>query len=287
MTTKNYLSIYAKSFNWSGFFLPKKIYSRCSKLYDFCRTIDNIADQHADLEIKKKELEKFKMKFEQKNQQDSVIKNMCDLMSESNISKKILNDLFDGVESDLKKEVRIKTEKELLVYSYRVAGTVGLMMAKILGVKKKESLQRAIDLGIAMQLTNIARDVVEDENKNRIYLIKNSEDTFLDIKKIIYKADSFYDSSFVGIKDIPLNCRFSIVVARRVYRQIGKKILQKKDISSYRKSGKIYVSNFGKIIQTIFSLSDLIMLFFIKPRKHEKENEHNLISEDIVLNERI
>ena len=287
MTTKNYLSIYAKSFNWSGFFMPKKIYSRCSKLYDFCRTIDNIADQNTDLEIKKKELEKFKMKFEQKNQQDSVIKNMCDLMSESNISKKIVNDLFDGVESDLKKEVRIKTEKELLVYSYRVAGTVGLMMAKILGVKKKESLQRAIDLGIAMQLTNIARDVVEDENKNRIYLIKNSEDTFLDIKKIIYKADSFYDSSFVGIKDIPLNCRFSIVVARRVYRQIGKKILQKKDISSYRKAGKIYISNFGKIIQTIFSLSDLIMLFFIKPRKHEKENEYNLISEDIVLNERI
>ena len=287
MTTKNYLSIYAKSFNWSGFFLPKKIYSRCSKLYDFCRTIDNIADQNTDLEIKKKELEKFKMKFEQKNQQDSVIKNKCDLMSESNISKKIVNDLFDGVESDLKKEVRIKTEKELLVYSYRVAGTVGLMMAKILGVKKKESLQRAIDLGIAMQLTNIARDVVEDENKNRIYLIKNSEDTFLDIKKIIYKADSFYDSSFVGVKDIPFNCRFSIVVARRVYRQIGKKILQKKDINSYRKAGKIYVSNFGKIIQTIFSLSDLIMLFFIKPRKYEKENEYNLISEDIVLNERI
>ena len=287
MTTKNYLSIYAKSFNWSGFFLPKKIYSRCSKLYDFCRTIDNIADQNADLEIKKKELEKFKIKFEQKNQQDSVIKNMCDLMSESNISKKIVNDLFDGVKSDLKKEVRIKTEKELLVYSYRVAGTVGLMMAKILGVKKKESLQRAIDLGIAMQLTNIARDVVEDENKNRIYLIKNSEDTFLNIKKIIYKADSFYDSSFVGIKDIPLNCRFSIVVARRVYRQIGKKILQKKDINSYKKAGKIYVSNFGKIIQTIFSFSDLIMLFFIKPRKHEKENEYNLISEDIVLNERI
>ncbi len=287
MTTKNYLSVYAKSFNWSGFFLSKKIYSRCSKLYDFCRTIDNIVDQNADLEIKKKEFEKFKMKFEQKNQQDSVIKNMCDLMSESNISKKIVNDLFDGAESDLKKEVRIKTEKELLVYSYRVAGTVGLMMAKILGVKKKESLQRAIDLGIAMQLTNIARDVVEDENKNRIYLIKNSEDTFLDIKKIIYKADSFYDSSFVGIKDIPLNCRFSIVVARRIYRQIGKKILQKKDIGSYRKAGKIYVSNFGKIIQTIFSLSDLIMLFFIKPRKHEKENEYNLISEDIVLNERI
>ncbi len=287
MTTKNYLSIYAKSFNWSGFFLPKKVYSKCSKLYDFCRTLDNIADQDKELEIKKKELKKFKINFEEKNQEDTVIKNMLDLMKDSNISKKIVDDLFDGVESDLKKEVRIKTEKELLVYSYRVAGTVGLMMAKIFGVKKKESLRRAIDLGIAMQLTNIARDVLEDEKKNRIYLIKNSKDTLLNIKNIISKSEAFYESSFVGIKDIPFGCRFSIVVARRVYRQIGKKILEKKDIDSYRKAGKIYVSNFGKSIQTIFSLMDLIILFFIKPKKYEKEIEYNLINEDIGLNERI
>ena len=287
MTTKNYLSIYAKSFNWSGFFLPKKIYYKCSVLYDFCRTIDNIADQNKDLEIKKKELEEFRKKFEQKDKNDSVIKNMWNLMSERNISKKIVDDLFDGVNSDLKKEVRIETEKELLIYSYRVAGTVGLMMAKIFGVKKKESLQRAIDLGIAMQLTNIARDVVEDEKKNRVYLIKSSNDIFKSIKNIILKADSFYDSSFEGIRDIPLNSRFSIIVARRVYRQIGKKILDKKDIQNYRQSGKIYVSNFGKVIQTLFSLKDLIILFFLKKKKYEKELEYNLISEDIGFNERI
>ena len=287
MTTKNYLSIYAKSFNWSGFFLPKKIYYKCSVLYDFCRTIDNIADQNKDLEIKKKELEEFRKKFEQKDKNDSVIKNMWNLMSERNISKKIVDDLFDGVNSDLKNEVRIETEKELLIYSYRVAGTVGLMMAKIFGVKKKESLQRAIDLGIAMQLTNIARDVVEDEKKNRVYLIKSSNDIFKSIKNIILKADSFYDSSFEGIRDIPLNSRFSIIVARRVYRQIGKKILDKKDIQNYRRSGKIYVSNFGKVIQTLFSLKDLIILFFLKKKKYEKELEYNLISEDIGLNERI
>ena len=287
MNTKNYLSIYAKSFNWSGFFLPKKIYYKCSVLYDFCRTIDNIADQNKDLEIKKKELEEFRKKFEQKDKNDSVIKNMWNLMSERNISKKIVDDLFDGVNSDLKKEVRIETEKELLIYSYRVAGTVGLMMAKIFGVKKKESLQRAIDLGIAMQLTNIARDVVEDEKKNRVYLIKSSNDIFKSIKNIILKADSFYDSSFEGIRDIPLNSRFSIIVARRVYRQIGKKILDKKNIKNYKKSGKIYVSNFGKIIQTLFSLKDFIILFFLKEKKYEKELEYNLISEDIGLNERI
>ena len=287
MTTKNYLSIYAKSFNWSGFFLPKKIYYKCSVLYDFCRTIDNIADQNKDLETKKKELGEFRKKFEQKNKDDGVIKNMWDLMNEKNISKKIVEDLFDGINSDLKKEVKIETEKELLIYSYRVAGTVGLMMAKIFGVKKKESLQRAIDLGIAMQLTNIARDVVEDEKKNRVYLIKSSNDAFKNIKNIILKADSFYESSFEGIKDIPLNSRFSIIVARRVYRQIGKKILSKKDIESYREAGKIYVSKIGKIIQTLFALKDLIILFFIKNKKYEKEIEYNLINEDIGLNERI
>ncbi|MDA9740604.1 squalene/phytoene synthase family protein [Pelagibacteraceae bacterium] len=287
MNTKNYLSIYAKSFNWSGFFLPKKIYYKCSVLYDFCRTIDNIADQNKDLETKKKELGEFRKKFEQRNKDDGVIKNMWDLMNEKNISKKIVEDLFDGIYSDLKKEVRIETEKELLIYSYRVAGTVGLMMAKIFGVKKKESLQRAIDLGIAMQLTNIARDVVEDEKKNRFYLIKSSNDVFKSIQNIILKAESFYDSSFQGIRDIPLNSRFSIIVARRVYRQIGKKICNQKDINHYRQAGKIYVSNFGKVIQTIFSLKDLIILFFVKKKKYEKEFEYNLINEDIGLNERI
>ena len=287
MTTKNYLSIYAKSFNWSGFFLPKKIYFKCSVLYDFCRTIDNIADQSLGLEMKKKELQAFKKKFEKKSENNSVIKNMWNLMEERNISRKIVEDLFDGVNSDLKKEVRIKTEKELLIYSYRVAGTVGLMMAKIFGVKKKESLQRAIDLGIAMQLTNISRDVIEDRKNNRTYFIEKSKDTFLDIKNTILKAETFYESSFEGIKDIPFSCRFSIIVARRVYRHIGKKILEKKDIVSYEKAGKIYVSNFEKIIQTILSLADLIKLFFVRPGEYKQKMEYNLICEEISLNERI
>ena len=103
MTTKNYLSIYAKSFNWSGFFLPKKIYFKCSVLYDFCRTIDNIADRNIDLDIKKIELKEFRENFEKKNKNNSVIRNMWDLMDRKNISKKIVDDLFDGVNSDLKK----------------------------------------------------------------------------------------------------------------------------------------------------------------------------------------
>ena len=281
--SKNYLSIYAKSFNWAGFFLPKQIYEKCSTLYDFCRTLDNIADEDLDLEIKKKKFKKFKDDFKNKNFDNKIIKDIHLLIEEKNISLNIIYDLFDGIESDLRYELKINSFQELLVYSYRVAGTVGLMMAKILNVKTHDSLKGAIDLGIAMQLTNIARDVVEDSKKNRQYI--NSD--FNTIKNTVKIANLFYDSSFKSIKQIPLSCRLSILVARRVYREIGNKILKKKDIKNYKDSGKIYVSNIEKISQTILASFDLITLLFVRSNKHIRKNEHDIINQEIDLNERI
>ena len=224
MSNNNYLSVYAKSFNWAGFFLPKKIYLKCSSLYDFCRTVDNMADEGHNLDIKKKDLLNFRNNFNNKNYDNLIIKNMWDLINDFGISVKIIDDLFNGVESDLKEKVQINSKKDLLIYSYRVAGTVGLMMAKILNVENKNALKSAIDLGIAMQLTNISRDVVEDRKKSRIYISLN----FDSIKETLKLADLFYESSFASIKEIPFSFRFSILVARRVYRQIGCNILKKK-----------------------------------------------------------
>ena len=281
--SKNYLSIYAKSFSWAGFFLPKKIYQKCSTLYDFCRCLDDIADQDLDLNIKKKQFSEFKNKFLMKNVDNQIVNRMRELIHNCKISEKIVCDLFDGVESDLKKEVKINSKKELLIYSYRVAGTVGLMMAKILNVKGKNSLKAAVDLGIAMQLTNIARDVIEDYARNRIYINSNFET----IKDTLKLADKFYDNSFKSISEIPASSRFAILVARRLYRGIGYKILNKRNMDSYKSSGKIYVSNLGKIIQTVLSIFDFIKLIFIKPGEHLKIDEHNIINEQINLNERI
>ena len=160
MTNQNYLSIYAKSFNWAGFFLPKQTYQKCSALYDFCRIVDNIADDDDAIESKKNKFKNFESNFNNKNFDNPIIKNMWELIDEFNISLKIINDLFEGIKSDIKEKVKLNSKKELLIYSYRVAGTVGLLMAKILKVRKKSSLMSAIDLGIAMQLTNISRDVV-------------------------------------------------------------------------------------------------------------------------------
>ena len=283
MSSKNYLSIYAKSFNWAGFFLPKKTYKNCSYLYDFCRVVDNIADDEGEIEIKKVKFQKFVSDFKQKNFENPVIQNMWNIVNEFNISLEIIYDLFDGIESDIKQNVKIDTRKDLLIYCYRVAGTVGLMMAKILNVSKKQSLKSAIDLGIAMQLTNISRDVIEDSKKNRSYINRNFEE----INSTIELADTFYENSFYSIREIPLSFRFSILVARRIYRKIGYKILNKQNMENYKRSGKIYVSNIEKIIETFLSVFDLIKLSLINKNDDNINHDHNLINEEINLNERI
>ena len=100
MLNKSYLSIYAKSFSWAGFFLPKKTLKKCSTLYDFCRVADNIADDLEELVNKEKKFNQFENDFNNKKFNDPVIKNMWGLMEEFNISVKIVQDLLIGIKSD-------------------------------------------------------------------------------------------------------------------------------------------------------------------------------------------
>ena len=283
MADQSYLSLYAKSFNWAGFFLPKQTYLKCSALYDFCRVADNIADSNEAIELKKIKFLDFQNNFNNKKFDDPIIKNMWQLINEFNIPLKVVNDLLDGINSDIQQSIKLHKKKDLLLYSYRVAGTVGLMMAKILRVNKKDSLKSAIDLGIAMQLTNISRDVVEDLNFGRSYIDLNFEE----IRSTIKLSESYYENSFYSIKEIPLAFRFAILVARRVYRKIGYKILKKQNLENYKKSGKIYVTNIEKIIETFCSVYDLIKLFLINKSDNDIEHNHSLIREEINLDERI
>jgi phytoene synthase len=277
------ISKHAKSFSYAGFFLSKETFKKCSILYDFCRTVDDIADEDGQLDAKKKKFSEFKSEFKNKNFSNYIIKNIHNLLEEEDISHKIINDLFEGVESDLKNEVNLNNKKDLLVYSYQVAGTVGLMMAKILKVKNQQSLRRAVDLGVAMQLTNIARDVVEDKNRNRAYIKAN----FDSISETIFLADIFYQSSFSAIKNIPISSRFAILVARRIYKRIGVEILAQKKIETYNNAGKIYVSVLDKAVETFLSFFDFIKLFFVNSSEQEKQNEHIMLHKEINLDERI
>ena len=277
------LKSHAKSFYWASFFLSKETYFKCSALYGFCRTLDDIADSSDKLEIKKQNFSKFKNDFLNKNLDNHIVKTMWHVINDVNISEKVVLDLFDGVETDLSENVKIKTKKDLLVYSYRVAGTVGLMMSKILKVNNKEALKGAIDLGIAMQLTNIARDVIEDKNRNREYIDYN----FSSIKNTIQDAEVFYKKSFLAISSIPLRSRFSVIVARRVYKKIGDYILKKKNIENYNKSRKIYVPISGKVLETILSTVDFLRLLFIKNISYDNTENHSILCQEININERI
>ena len=281
--SNNLLKKHAKSFYWASFFLSKEIFNKCSSLYNFCRTLDDIVDDNNKLEIKKNNFLQFKKNFMNKDLNDPIIKEMWSIINSEKISEKVVTDLFDGVETDLEEKVRINSKKELLVYSYRVAGTVGLMMSKILKVKNKEALKGAIDLGIAMQLTNIARDVCEDRDRNRQYI----KPDFSAIKETINESQIFYKKSFSSIISIPLRSRFSVIVARRVYKKIGDYILKQKNTENYNKAGKIYVPIFEKIIQTFLSIIDFVKLLFVKKLIYDNHINRNILEKEVNLNERI
>ena len=294
MNKKNYLAIFAKSFNWAGFFLPKKIYEDSAKLYAFCRILDDIADKETDLDSKTRRIDEMRnflkkyydadnIEVHSSNENEKIVHDVVTLAKNNNIKKIILEDLVDGVASDLKKRIHIRSIKDLLVYSYRVAGTVGLMMSKILMVNDRRAFKGAIDLGIAMQLTNIARDVIEDKKMNREYI----KPDFENIQATLKLADMFYESSFSSIQKIPFRYKFSIIVARRIYRQIGRKILQKGNMENYERSGKIYINNFEKIYHTIISIFDLILVYLKEIESHQRAKEHAIISQEIDLDERI
>ena len=294
MNKKNYLAIFAKSFNWAGFFLPKKTYEDSAKLYAFCRVLDDIADKETDLDSKIRRIDEMRnflkkyynadnIEVHSSNENEKIAHDVITLAKNNDIKKIILEDLIDGVASDLKKRIHIRSIKDLLVYSYRVAGTVGLMMSKILMVNDRRAFKGAIDLGIAMQLTNIARDVIEDKKMNREYI----KPDFENIQATLKLADMFYESSFSSIQKIPFRYKFSIIVARRIYRQIGRKILQKGNMENYEKSGKIYVNNFEKICHTIVSIFDLILVYLKEIESHQRSKEHAIISQEVDLDERI
>ncbi len=279
----NLLKKHAKSFYWASFFLSNNTLDKCSSLYNFCRTLDDIVDDNNNLGLKREIFSKFKKDFENKNFNNPIIKDMWSIIDSESIPKQIVIDLFDGVETDLEEKVVINSKKDLILYSYRVAGTVGLMMSKILKVKNKEALKGAIDLGIAMQLTNIARDVCEDKVRNRQYV----KHDFSSIRAVINESQAFYEKSFKSISGIPVNSRFSVIVARRVYKKIGDYILKQKNIENYNKAGKIYIPILEKIIQTFLSIIDFIRLLFVKNLDYDNQANHNILEQEINFNERI
>lgn len=263
----NSLKKHGKSFYWASFFLPKRNKDAATKLYSICRFFDDLADDNNEDQTKI-------LTGEFKKICDDLSHPINEFFTSHNLSIKILGDLVDGLVKD-QTDVRIKNEKELIQYAYQVAGTVGLMMSPLIMVNNNKANKHAIDLGIAMQLTNIARDIYEDALMNRIYLpqdwINNIDITELTdissskdliqiksaIKKLILLSETYYKNGFAGMRYIPLKTRLAIFFAAKIYRAIGQKIKKNRYEYSYK---RIYVSTIEKLFITFISIPEFVFL---------------------------
>ena len=286
-----------KSFYWASRFLGRKMSQNASILYAFCRVLDDIADE--DIEDGPIRLSQIKKQIrDQTNISDPLLEEFLPFFKQMKLPEKALGDLIEGLLMD-QKDVNIQNEAELIQYSYHVAGTVGWMMCPVLECRDKKAFAFALDLGIAMQLTNIARDVCEDARMGRRYLpadwvdnispseileasknpnSKNIKLIKLAILKLLDLADLYYQSGVKGLVYLPWKAHLAIGIAAYVYRKIG---LQLKANRVNWQDGRTITSNFAKIQSSCVAFT----LLFSRLRKLPEHNinMHQHLSEKLNL----
>jgi len=160
------------SFYYSFLFLPAPRRRAITALYAFCREVDDVVDEAAEMQIAAAKLAWWRAEVAnlyRGNPQHPVTRALAPFIGEYSLPQEQLNEIIDGMEMDLT-QTRYLDWPALERYCHRVAGVVGLLAARIFGYRDARTLEYARNLGIAFQLTNIIRDVGEDARKNRIYL---------------------------------------------------------------------------------------------------------------------
>jgi phytoene synthase len=231
----------SKSFALAGKLLPRGYRDDAAVLYAWCRRCDDaidlapVTERTAALRRMRAELEAV---YAGAPIADPALVAFAEVVRRGNIPRRYPSELLDGFQMDVD-GVRYRTVAELLGYAYRVAGTVGVMMAHLLGASGAEPLRRAAHLGIAMQLTNICRDVDEDWRNGRLYLPEEllgaaplaSRDVDLNpvvaagaTAGLLARAEAFYESGEGGLAALQFRCAAAIRAARLIYADIGRVI---------------------------------------------------------------
>ena len=272
----------SKSFYFAGYLLGSRSLHRIAALYNICRTLDDLADSAEDSLKARANLMTVQHAFASKDISNYLV--MIKHRDCANVNEIHINSLITGLLKDTER-VRIRTTESLLVYCYRVAGTVGLMICDIFRIQDPNARAHAIDLGVAMQLTNIARDVLEDAKMGRVYLPQElindltpkqiESPTKTDkiiisaaVSHLLYLADKHYNSGFCGLPFLPFRSRFSIFLAGRIYKRIGLKI-RKHGLNVW--SRRHYTSVFEKCYEFLIC----ICLFIINLDNHKYTASHD------------
>jgi 15-cis-phytoene synthase len=229
----------SRTFYAASFLLPRHIREPASALYAFCRLADDAVDvDGGSLTAIRVLRERLNLAYAGRPSDDPVDRAFAETINRFDIPKELPEGLIAGLEWDASGR-RYREATELQAYAVRVAGTVGAMMAILMRVRSPSLVARACDLGIAMQLTNIARDVGEDARAGRVYLpLMWMEEAGIDteawlarpdfserlgavVSRVLDMADEFYARADEAIPDLPLTCRPGIRAARLLYAEIG------------------------------------------------------------------
>ena len=219
-------------------------------LYGWCRYCDDQVDR-AGMEESREQLEQRLTKLSEATrsvfsgaaQDQAVFIAMQYIVQRYGIPAHYALELIEGMAMDAR-GTRYQTFNDLSLYCYRVAGTVGLMMSHVMGLRNQRALKHAADLGIAMQLTNIARDITEDASMGRIYLplewleeagiapeeiaaVKNRSKLALITKRLLQEAQRYYLSGDTGLWHLSFRSACAVAAARHVYAEIGSLLLYK------------------------------------------------------------
>jgi phytoene synthase len=261
-TARRILARNSKSFAFAGRLLPAWCRQDATALYAWCRRCDDAVDGPTEVPSRAAAVERLHADLARvydpfddiSEAADPVLAGFQLVVRRRDIPRRYAEDLVAGMAMDVGR-VRYQTFDDLLLYCYRVAGTVGLMMAHIMGVRSPSALRRAADLGIAMQLTNICRDVAEDQRRDRVYLPQAwlaavRAGTGVDdearpvVAELLRRANGFYRSGDEGMSALPLGCVVAIHAARLIYAEIGRQIARRGfDV----KAGRAVVSGGRKI----------------------------------------
>ncbi len=238
------LARHARSFRWASMFLPAAARDDAAVVYNFCRLADDLVDEAPDAATGARDLARLDAELGGEAPPRPLVAAFRAVVERRGIELAAAQDLLVGIAGD-QGRVRVADDPELLRYCYRVAGTVGLLMCGVLGVTRREAWPHAVDLGIGMQLTNICRDVLEDTRRDRVYLpaarlravgvdpeelVAGTADrarVAAVVRDLLALAERYYASADDGMRAIPLRSRLAILVASRVYRAIGRRLLRR------------------------------------------------------------
>ena len=235
----------SRTFLAASLLLPRRVREPACALYAFCRAADDaVDDAGAHTDAVEQLRTRLAWVYQGRPMPHAADRALAHVVARFDIPRRIPEALLDGFEWDAQGR-RYETLGDLHAYAARVAGTVGAMMALLMGVRSAAGLARACDLGVAMQLSNIARDVGEDARMGRLYLPRQwlreaglDPDAWLArpefnaalasvVRRLLDEADALYARVDAGVAELPMSCRSGINAARFLYADIGHEVARR------------------------------------------------------------